>query len=99
MPMGGPMSNQSDLDLVRKAIESGLGGCVEWDDRVVDRVSVELARYGLKVLEVRRELIEHVRNGGDVIQVKEVRTAWLEHREYWYKVIVPMPKLFKKGLF
>jgi hypothetical protein len=84
---------------VRKAIESGLGGCVEWDDRVIDRVAAELARHGLNVREVRTALIQHIQSGGDVIQVKEVRTVWADHREYWYKVVVPMPKLFKKGLF
>ena len=52
------MSNQAELDLVRKAIASGLGGCVEWDDRVVDRVATELARHGLKIREVRKALIE-----------------------------------------
>ena len=93
------MSNSAELALVRKAIASGLGGCVEWDERVIDRVAVELDEHGLKPWDVRKELIEYVRAGGEIIQVKEVRTLWATHREYWYKAIVPMPKVFKKGVF
>jgi hypothetical protein len=93
------MSNPTELALVRKAIVSGLGGCVEWDARVIDRLAAELDQHGLKLNDVRRELIEYVRSGGDVIQVKEVRTLWVDRRDFWYKVIVPMPNLFKKGMF
>lgn len=93
------MSNQAELELVRKAIESGLGGCVEWEVKVSDRVASDLAGFGLKLSDVRRELIEHIRGGGEIFQVKEVRSTWASRREYWYKAIVPMPKSFKKGLF
>jgi hypothetical protein len=93
------MSNPTELALVRKALVSGLGGCVEWDARVVDRVAADLDRHGLNLIDMRRELIEYVRGGGDVIQVKEVRTLWADRRDYWYKAIVPMPNLFKKGMF
>jgi hypothetical protein len=93
------MSSPAELDLVRNAISSGLGGCVEWDAKVIDRVAADIARHGLTLNDVRRQLIEYVRSGGEVIQVKEVRTLWLDRREYWYKAIVPVPKLFKKGLF
>jgi hypothetical protein len=93
------MSNPAELDLVRKALALGLGGCVEWNAKVIDRVAADLARHGLTLLDVRQVVIEYARNGGDVIQIKEVRTLWEARREYWYKAIVPMPELFKKGLF
>ncbi len=93
------MSNPGELELVRKALISGLGGCVEWNAKVMDRIAGDLARHGLKLRDVRRELIQYVRDGGVVFQVKEVRTLWVDRREYWYKSIVPMPILFKKGLF
>ena len=92
------MSNPVELALVRKAIESGLGGCVEWHPKIVDRVAVELARYRLTLKDVRTKLIEYIRAGGQVHQVKEERTVWLDEHEYWYKVIVPVSSL-KKGLF
>lgn len=82
-----------------KAIKSGLGGCVEWDEYEVDRIDEELARHGLTSPSVRKDLIQYIRNGGDVIQVKEERERWKDRRDFWYKVIVPMPALFSKGLF
>ena len=93
------MSNPAELALVRSALIQGLGGCVEWDAKQIDRVAADLARSGLNLLDVRKALIEHVCNGGDVVQVQEVRTLWIDRHEYWYKVIVPMPKVFAKGLF
>jgi hypothetical protein len=92
------MSNAAELALVRKAIESGLGGCVEWEVRVMDRVAADLARHGLTLLDVRAKLISHVRAGGDLSQVKEERTLWSAYREYWYKAIIPVECL-KNGLF
>jgi hypothetical protein len=93
------MSNPTELALVQKALILGLGGCVEWDVQVVDRVKAVLARHRLTLDAVQEAVIEHARNGGDVVQVKEVREPWKDRREYWYKAIVPMPGLFKKGLF
>src|ERR1043166_3306451 len=93
------MSNPAELELVRKAIASGVVGCVEWDAKVIYRLAPDLAKHGLTLADVRKELIEHIRNGGELLQVKEVRTLWKDRRDYWYKAIVPMPKLFKKGLF
>jgi hypothetical protein len=93
------MTDPAALVLVEKAIKSGLGGCVEWDITVVDRLDEELARHGLKLHEVRRELIQHVRNGGKVFQHEEDREGWKNKRDYWYHVIMPMPGVFAKGLF
>ncbi len=75
------MSNPVELALVKKALALGLGGCVEWDAKVIDRVAADLDRYGLTLKDVRKELIEHVRGGGEVLQVKEVRTLWVDRRE------------------
>jgi hypothetical protein len=92
------MSNPDELALVVKAIKSGLGGCVEWDDTVIDRLTNDLARYRLKLHDVRTKLIQHVRNGGEVFQKEEDRETWKDRRDYWYYVIVPTP-VFPKGLF
>ena len=93
------MSNQEELDLVMTAIKSGLGGCVEWEPKAADKVEVELARHNLTLADVRKALIQHVRNDGEVKQIKEVREPWKDRRDYWYKVIVPMPDVFSNGLF
>jgi hypothetical protein len=93
------VSDPAALALVRKALTDGLGGCVEWDIRVAERVDADLSQDGLTLLEVRRLLIEFVRAGGEVVQVAEVRENWINRRDYWYKVIVPIPGIFTKGLF
>jgi hypothetical protein len=93
------MSNPAELALVEKALKSGLGGCVEWDEHEVDRIEEELSRYNLTLRAVRKALVQHVRNGGDVFQVKEERERRKDRRDYYYKSIVPMPDLFLKGLF
>jgi len=93
------MSDAADLALVVQAIKSGLGGCVEWDVAVIDRLRRELRQHKLTLADVQRELIQFVQRGGDVLQVKEERDGWINRRDYWYKVIVPMPALFVQGLF
>jgi len=92
------MSNPTELALVRKALTLGLGGCVEWNIEVVDRLEEELARHGLKLYGVRKDVIQYVRNGGRVAQHEEDREPWKDRRDYWYHVIVPTPVL-AKGLF
>lgn len=92
-------SASEHLALVEKAIKTGLGGCIDWDATVVDRIDAELARYGLFSRGVRDDVIKFVRAGGGVIQVKEEREQWKDRRDYWYKVTLPKPDLFAKGLF
>jgi hypothetical protein len=93
------MSNPEELAMVVKAIKSGLGGCVEWHEREVDRIEVEMLRHGLTLPVIRKSLVQHVRNGGEVFQVKEERERRKDRRDYYYKTFVPMPDLFPKGLF
>src|ERR1022692_1231435 len=66
----GRMSNPAELDLVRKALTDGLDGCVEWDVTVFERVEAELALHGLALRRIRNALIQFIRSGGDVVQVK-----------------------------
>ncbi len=70
------MKNPEELALVVKAIASGLGGCVEWDDTVIERLANDLARYRLKLHDVRIKLIQHVSKGGEVFQETEDRAGW-----------------------
>ena len=67
------MSNPTELALVRKALDVGISGCVEWNTRVVEQLVAELSRHGLTLRSVRKNVIEYVRNGGEVFQIKEER--------------------------
>ena len=85
--------------LVVKALKSGLGGCVEWDHEVVDRIRRELLAVRLSPPRIIAALIKFAKSGGTVRQVKEQRVERQDRREYYYKVILPLPDVFKKGLF
>ncbi len=92
------MSDPDERALVVKAIKSGLGGCVEWDPDVIDRIRRELGPFGLTGAKIRSELIAYVQGGGAICQVKESRHEWKDRRNYYYKAVVPAGP-FKKGLF
>jgi hypothetical protein len=93
------MGDPDELALVVKAIKSGLGGCVEWHHEVVDRIRREMFAFGLSPEKIRAAVIAFVKSGGVVSQVKEQRSEWKDRRVYYYKAILPLPDLFKNGLF
>jgi hypothetical protein len=93
------MGDPDELALVVKALKSGLGGCVEWHPDEIDRIGRDLAAVRLKPAEVRASLIAFAKAGGAVRQVKEQRSERQDRRDYYYKVILPIPEVFKKGLF
>jgi hypothetical protein len=75
--------------LVRKAIQSGMTGCFEWDnDKLQNRVRAEPEFDGLQPHELKRLAIEHVRSGGLITQRKEADEEWLNQREFdfWYSI-------------
>ena len=92
------MGNAEELALVEKALKSGLGGCVEWEPKEAERVRRELEHFDVLPEGIQQQVVQYVRQGGKVRQVKETRPN-RAHREYYYKVILPMPTIFKKGLF
>jgi hypothetical protein len=92
------MSNPAEKGIVEKALTSGVGGCVEWHPKEAQRVRKELAIYRLTPEGILKETIKFVQGGGNVHQVKETRSE-RSHREYYYKVIMPIPGLFRNGLF
>lgn len=93
-------ADQESFNLVFKALTCGVGGCVEWDPDALDRVRKDKFLQGLTPEGITEDLIQHVTNEGDaaIRQVRETRPDW-QHREYYYKIIVPYPDLFRKGLF
>jgi hypothetical protein len=92
------MSDPDELALVIKAINSGLGGCIEWDHTVVDRIRRDLASIGLNPEAIKADLIRFVQGGGAIRQIREQRHGWKHQREYYYKAILPVSKM-NKGLF
>jgi hypothetical protein len=92
------LKNEAELELVVKALTSWVTGCVEWEPREAERVRNDQYLMGLTPEGIQQDLIDFVLKGGKVRQVKEKRLE-RSHRHYYYKVIVPYPELFRKGLF
>ena len=93
------MSNPAELALVEKALNGGVRGCVEWHPVEANRVRRELRLHGLTPEGIQAAAIEYVQEGGKVQQRKEERPGWKDKRDYYYRVIIPMPDVFVKGLF
>jgi hypothetical protein len=93
------MEAPDELALVVKALTTGLDGCVEWDDAVIDRIRHEMLPLELTPEIIKAAAIEFAQGGGAIRQVREQRPQWKNRRDYYYKIIIPMLKLFKKGLF
>ena len=93
------MGDPDELALVVKALNSGLGGCVEWHHEVVERIRREMLAVRLSPPGIRAALVAYVQGGGTIRQVREQRGDWKDRREFYYKAILPVPEVFKKGLF
>lgn len=93
------MNDPAEHALVCKALSCGVSGCVEWNPKAAMKVRGDHYLFGLTPETIQEDLIDYVTNqGGLVRQVKEKRPQY-DYRSYWYKVIVPYPDLFRKGLF
>lgn len=93
------MSEAIHLDLVRKAIVSGLSNCLEWvDEQAMVRVANDVANRGVTPAEIRLQLIAFARSGGAIEQRREERPQYQWRREHWYRAVIPMPG-FEEGLF
>lgn len=81
-------------------MSDGLGNCVNWELRAVDRLSRDPVLQGYTLHFIRKEIISHVRNhgGAAVNQVKETRANWADRYSYYYKIILKLDG-FKHGLF
>ena len=94
------MDDPSQHALVVKALHDGLGNCVHWDMKAVERLTKNSELMDWTLPGIRKELISHVRaNGGEVVkQVREVREYWKDLHDYYYKVVLPLEG-FQHGLF
>jgi hypothetical protein len=95
------------IDLVHRAIASGLFGQIQWDDRADERARRDPELHGLTPEGIRRLLHAFVCGGGRLDERKESREEWFAanadrpdyYRDAWYRAIVPVPDLFPHGLF
>jgi hypothetical protein len=88
------------VELVRKALCSGLSNCVEWvDDKAANRVRSDPANRGMTPEGIKAELIRFVLEGGRIDPRKEDRDGWIDRREYWYRVVIRPLDGFPRALF
>jgi hypothetical protein len=92
-------ADPDELALVIKALTCGVRGCVEWKRNVDDRIRSDPFLKGLTPEGIQEDAIAFVKKNSDkVIQVSETRPQY-DHRAFYYKVIIPYPELFRRGLF
>ncbi len=93
------MSDAAQLELVRKALRSGLSNCIEWiDEKAYLRAKQELGAKGLSPKRIIQLLVQFAREGGQIDQRVETREEWRQRRDYWYRVVIPLEG-FPRGLF
>jgi hypothetical protein len=90
--------------LIQAAAASPLSNCFDWlDDEVVAVVRQRQDLHGLTPATIRRLAREWiVRHRGRIEERRERRREdWMDRREFWYFVIVPVDPVddFPRGLF
>jgi hypothetical protein len=85
--------------LVVKAIELArrFKGCCEWKESSARRVREKPPCEGLTPEGIKALLLQHVEQNGELLQVREKREEYADHR-YYYKAIIAVPGLVR-GLF
>jgi hypothetical protein len=89
--------------LIRAAAASSLSNCFDW---LNSDVELAVARRpdlrGLTPPKIKRLAREWITNhNGPIRERREDRTIWMDRREYWYFIIVPVASVdeFPRGLF
>ncbi len=94
-----PEDDPQELDLVHKAIGlAHVGGCLVWNEKEEKKLRAQPPITDLFPDEVTDLLVDFVKSGGVIEQVKEKRPHWQDRRQYWYKAKIPFDGL-PKGLF
>ena len=92
------MEKPDDVELVRRAIISHTTGDCEWNEGEAKRCRRDYLHDLAPPDYVKTLLQDHVRQGGRIDERVERRTEY-DHRTAWYRVIIPLPELFRHGLF
>jgi len=93
------MDEATQLELVRKAILSRLGGCCEWDEQAARRVRSDRSLQGLTPEEIKDRLQDYVTDHPEAVTARrESREEYRGVRDFWFRVVLPVPG-FTHGLF
>jgi hypothetical protein len=95
------MAPSARLDLVHKAICSGILGHIQWQDSAARRVRNDPDLEGFTPEGIRAELRQFVLDGHSLDVRQETRAEYLEENPddpCWYRAIIPVSGL-PKGLF
>jgi hypothetical protein len=88
----------NDLDLVHRAIDSGIFGNIEWKDSARELIRRDPEMNGLAPDAIRRLLHGFVRSGGRLDERIEIRTEYQSEYSCWYRAIMPISG-FPRPLF
>src|SRR6266545_4633101 len=102
-----PSSAPGPIDLVHRAVATGVFGQIQWDGRADERARSNPDLQRVTPEGIRRLLHDFVCGGGRLDERREARADWLQanadrpayYRDKWYRAVVPVPDLFPKGLF
>lgn len=89
------------LDLVHKAIRSGILGHIQWKDSAERLMRADPQMKGFTPTGVRAMLRQFVLEGNTLDARLETRQEFLEERPddpYWYRALIPVPGM-PRGLF
>jgi hypothetical protein len=93
------MKDPGQHALVIKAITSGLSNCLFWKNAETEsRIRGNRELQGLTPREIKKEIIEFVKQGGDVEQVAETREPYRHEHVFYYKIIMTIEE-FSLPLF
>jgi hypothetical protein len=95
------MADAAQLELVHKAICSGVFGHIQWKDAAARLVQDDPDLEGLTPEGIRALLRRFVLDGNQLEVRRETRREFLEddpEDPFWYRAIVPAPAL-RHGLF
>ena len=86
------MTVDPQLDLVHRAIRSGIFGNIEWKDTAEKRIRADPEMNGLTRDIIRDYLRRFVLDGGSLAVRQETRAEWLDADDpYWYRALIPIP--------
>ena len=95
------MASPARLDLVHKAVCSGVFGHIQWKNSAARLMRDDPRMTGLTPEGIRHLLRQFVQGGNALTVREETRTEYLEEdsdNPYWYRALFPVPGL-AHGLF
>jgi hypothetical protein len=92
------MDEAAELELVRKAVTSRVGGCCEWDYAAANRVRSDRNLEGLSPESIKELLEDYVTDHPDAVTARREKGDEARGTDFWFRVLIPVKK-FTHGLF